>query len=86
VGCSFLTTLCVSAFPGKALRSGNYVVIWDVEILLPSERNSGKVLAYHRDVPDRGGMVCYQDGAVAVLTREEFERAPKSQPAANPKK
>lgn len=64
----------------KALNSGNYVVIWDVEILLPAERNSGKILAYHRDVPERGGVVAYQDGSVAVLTREEFERVPKAQP------
>jgi hypothetical protein len=70
----------------KALQSGNYVVIWDVEILLPAERNSGKVLAYHRDVPEKGGMVVYQDGFVAALTREEFERAPKAQPAPDPKK
>jgi hypothetical protein len=70
----------------KALQSGDYVVIWDVELLLPAERNSGKVLAYHRDVPEKGGVVGYQDGLVAVLTREEFERAPKSQPAVNPKK
>jgi hypothetical protein len=70
----------------KALRSGNYVVVWDVEILQTPEMNSGKVLAYHRDAPQKGGMVCYQDGEVAVLTREEFERAPKSQPAADRKK
>jgi hypothetical protein len=70
----------------KALQSGKYVVIWDVELLLPAEKNSGKVLAYHRDVPEKGGAVCYQDGEFAVLTREEFERAPKSQPAADPKK
>ncbi len=70
----------------KALRSGNYVVIWDVELLLPAERNSGMILAYHREVPDKGGVVCYQDGLVATLTREEFERAPKSQPKTGPKR
>lgn len=70
----------------KALKSGKYVVVWDVEILLPAEKNSGKVLAYERDVPQKGGVVCYQDGVVAVLTREEFDRAAKSQSVADPKK
>lgn len=70
----------------KALRSGNYVVIWNVGLVLPAEHNSGKILAYHRDVPEKGGLVCYQDGFVATLTREEFERTPKSQPKTDPKK
>lgn len=70
----------------KALQSGDYVVIWDVEILPRAERNAGMVLAYHRDVPEKGGTVCYQDGEAATLTREEFVRAPKSQPVAEPKK
>jgi hypothetical protein len=65
----------------KALQSGNYVVVWKVKLLGTAEMNAGKVLAYHRDVPEKGGHVCYQDGEAAVLTREEFERAPKSQPA-----
>lgn len=70
----------------SALRSGNYVVIWDAEFLKPAERNSGKILAYHRDVPEKGGMARYQDGVHAVLTREEFERAPKAHPPADPTK
>jgi hypothetical protein len=62
----------------NALQSGNYVVIWDVAIQTPGEKNSGKVLAYRRDVPEKGGAVCYQDGSVRVLTREEFHRAPRA--------
>ncbi|MBN9517012.1 hypothetical protein J0H58_00605 [bacterium] len=70
----------------KALQSGNYIVIWDVELLLPAEKNSGKILAYHRDVPEKGGVIAYQDGFIATVTREEFERTPKAQPAPDPKK
>ena len=64
-----------------ALRSGKYVVIWDVELLVPAEKNAGKILAYYSDVPQKGGVVCYQDGVAAELTREQFQQTPKSQPA-----
>jgi hypothetical protein len=76
----------VDSEASKKLQRGDYMVIWDVEILLPAERNAGKVLAYHRDVPEKGGMVGYQDGKVSPISRDEFERTPKAQPAANPKK
>ncbi|VTR95218.1 unnamed protein product [Gemmata massiliana] len=77
-----------TAVPGgfrRIMQSSDYVIIWDVELLTPGERNAGKILAYHRDTPEKGGSVCYQDGVVTVLAREEFERTPKGQPAANPK-
>ncbi|MCE9562413.1 MAG: hypothetical protein K8U57_10200 [Planctomycetes bacterium] len=66
----------------KALQSGNYVLIWDVTLESQGELNKGKILGYHRDVPEKGGAVCFQDGMVKILTREEFERTPKSQPSA----
>ena len=34
---------------------------------------------YHKDVPEKGGLVCYQDGKVVELTPEEFKQAPKAQ-------
>jgi hypothetical protein len=63
----------------KALQSGNYVVIWDAAIHPNAEQRSRIVLIYGKDVPNKGGSVCYQDATVAVLTREEFERAAKSE-------
>lgn len=67
----------------KVLKSGNVVVIWGAPIQPKAEQNSGIVLMYYLDVPEKGGIVCYQDGQAAVLTKDEFEKARKAKPPEN---
>ena len=35
------------------------------------------MLAYHKDVPEKGGEVLMQDGTAKKMTAEEFQAAPK---------
>ena len=37
-----------------------------------------KVLAYEKDVPQKGGAVVMADGTVKAMTPEEFQAAPKA--------
>lgn len=61
-----------------ALESGEYVVLWSYDVTADFSRNGETVLAYHRDVPQRGGYVGFADGMVKLLTAEQFAAAPKA--------
>lgn len=58
-----------------ALKDGTYVFIYGVGIRDMTEGTSKTVLAYHKDVPTKGGYVAYGDGSVKRLTAEEFKKA-----------
>jgi hypothetical protein len=71
----------------KPLRTGDYVLIYDVK--LPDEKNAYKgaadlVLGYVKDVPTKGGPVLMGDGKVIQMSPEEFKKAKKATPT--PKK
>jgi hypothetical protein len=65
-------------FPGAidSINSRNVLVYWGVGIADGSEAAS-TVLAYHKDVPQKGGEVLMQDGTARTMTAEEFQAAKK---------
>ncbi len=74
----------------ESIRSKEVLVYWGVGVSTGSEAAS-TVLAYHKDVPEKGGEVLMQDGTAKKMTAEEFAAAPKpagatTEGAAPPKK
>lgn len=63
-----------------ALAGGEYVVNWSVDITGTSE-DRNRILAYHKEVPEHGGYVCYGLGEVKKLTAEEFASEPQAMPS-----
>jgi hypothetical protein len=68
----------------QPLRSGEYVLIWDVK--LPDQKNNYKgagdlVLGYVKDVPTKGGPVLMGDGKVVQMTPEGFKKAKLATPS-----
>ena len=59
-----------------SIRNKEVLVYWGVGISEAPEAAS-TVLAYHKDVPEKGGEVLMQDGTAKKMTAEEFEAAPK---------
>jgi hypothetical protein len=61
----------------QALHRGDCVVFYGVDLRqLPDPGQ--KVLAYVKDVPQKGGEVIMADGTVKAMTAEEFQAAPKA--------
>ena len=67
-------TLSPAAF--AAIKSGDVVVNWGVGLADDPEAAS-TVLAYQKDVPEKGGEVLMQDGNAKNMTAEEFKAAKK---------
>lgn len=61
----------------QALQSGQYVVVWKANPALTPDAK-GTVLAYHKSVPEQGGLVLMLDGQVHRLSAEEFKAAPRA--------
>lgn len=59
-----------------SIRSREVLVFWGVGFDEGSEAAS-TVLAYHMDVPGKGGGVLMQDGTIRTMTAEEFQSARK---------
>ena len=59
-----------------SIKSKEVLVYWGVGISDGPEAAS-TVLAYHKDVPEKGGEVLMQDGTAKKMTAEEFQAAPK---------
>jgi hypothetical protein len=59
-----------------SIKSKEVLVYWGVGISDGPEAAS-TVLAYHKDVPEKGGEVLMQDGTSKKMTAEEFQAAPK---------
>lgn len=71
----------------QLLRSGDYVLIWDMK--LPDHKNGYKgagdlVLGYIKNVPTKGGPVLMGDGKVVQMTADEFKKAKMATPAPKP--
>jgi hypothetical protein len=66
------------AFPAAigAINSRDVLVYWGVGFQDGPEAAS-TVLAYHKDVPQKGGEVLLQDGTSRTMTAEEFQAAKK---------
>jgi hypothetical protein len=60
----------------ESIRSKDVLVYWGVGISDAPEAAS-TVLAYHKDVPEKGGEVLMQDGTAKKMTAAEFQAAPK---------
>jgi hypothetical protein len=74
-----------------AIKSGDVKVYWGVEIddgsgdvivywgtgLADGSEAASTVLAYQKDVPEKGGEVLMQDGNTRKMTAEEFKAAKK---------
>jgi hypothetical protein len=60
----------------SSLRSHDVLVYWGVGLSDGPEAAS-TVLAYQKDVPEKGGEVLMQDGTARKMTAEEFQAAPK---------
>jgi hypothetical protein len=59
-----------------AIKSGEVIVYWGVGIEDGSDAAS-TVLAYQKDVPEKGGEVLMQDGKATKMTADEFKAAKK---------
>jgi len=67
-----------NVFPAAvaSIKSKEVLVYWGVGISDGPEAAS-TVLAYHKDVPEKGGEVLMQDGTAKKMSAEEFKAAPK---------
>ncbi len=54
-----------------AVEDGTYVVVWNVT----GTGGTDPVVAYEKDVPEKGGMVATLNGAVTRMTPQEFKAA-----------
>jgi hypothetical protein len=54
----------------RALRSGDYVVVWGA-----ASTDVGTVLAYEKDAAERGGFVLLADGSVRNRSADELKAA-----------
>jgi uncharacterized protein YbaA (DUF1428 family) len=59
-----------------AIRSKEVLIYWGVGFSDAAEASS-TVLAYQKDVPEKGGDVLMQDGATRTMSAEEFKAANK---------
>jgi hypothetical protein len=69
----------------KALKAGELVLIWDVNIGEVGETpagTKGTILGYEKDAPTKGGLVLMVNGDIVDMTAEEFQAAPKATPKA----
>src|SRR6266545_5344128 len=54
------------------LKDGTIVFIWNVDLKDMPERSSNTIIAYHKEVPSKGGFALYGDGSARLVTAEEF--------------
>ena len=56
------------------VQAGNFVVAWDVALRSSAEEGHKYWLGYEIGVPQNGGIVLLGDGAVEMVTKEQFEK------------
>ncbi len=68
----------MARFPAavESIRSGDVLVFWGAGVDDGPDASS-TVLAYQKDVPEKGGEVLMQDGTPKRMTPEEFREAKK---------
>ncbi len=66
----------------EAARKGDIVVQWGAALPdtqeEPGQTSAPEILAYGKDVPEKGGYVLHLDRTVTQMTSEEFKAAPKA--------
>ncbi len=65
----------------EAIHSGDVVVRWGTALTDTNEESttpSDEILAYVKDVPEKGGKVLTTGRSIKILTAEEFKTAAKS--------
>lgn len=66
----------------EQIRSGDVVVRWDATLPdtkeEPGNGSTPEILAYLKDVPEKGGLVLMLDRSIRRMTPEEFKDAPKA--------
>ncbi|WP_435015750.1 hypothetical protein TA3x_003301 [Tundrisphaera sp. TA3] len=64
------------------VRNGNIIVQWGATLPdikeEPGQSTAPEILAYGKDVPEKGGYVLHLDRTVTKMTAEEFKAAPKA--------
>ncbi len=64
------------------VRSGNILVEWGATLPdmkeEPGQSMAPEILAYGKEVPEKGGYVLHLDRTVTQMTAEEFKAAPKA--------
>jgi hypothetical protein len=56
----------------KAIEEGLYVVCWGADPNRAPAGTTNTVLAYDKDVPEKGGVVAFLDGSIRTVTAQEF--------------
>jgi hypothetical protein len=62
----------------EAVEAGQIVVFWGADPARAPGGASNTVLAYDKDVPEKGGVVVMLSGTPGNMTAEEFKKAPKA--------
>jgi hypothetical protein len=65
------------------IKAGDYVVVWGQNIAKMARAPGGpsqSVLAYEKDAPTKGGLVCLGDGSVQHVSAEEFKKMTLPEP------
>jgi hypothetical protein len=63
----------------ESLEKGQIVCYYGAALLSLTQGTSNTILAYERNVPEKGGPVAYADGSVKTVTAEQFKAAPKAE-------
>ena len=66
----------------EVARRGDIVVLWGAALPdtkeEPGQSTAPEILAYGKDVPEKGGYVLHLDRTVTKMTADEFKSAPKA--------
>lgn len=78
----FLAWAIKSKHPAQVViqdvQRGEWVVYYGVRLTELTKGTGNTVLAYHKDVPTKGGLVGMADGTVRTMTADEFAKSPKA--------
>ncbi|WP_165074172.1 hypothetical protein [Paludisphaera rhizosphaerae] len=73
----------------ESARQGDIIVEWGASLPdtmeEPGHTSSPEILAYGKDVPEKGGYVLHLDRTISKMTPEEFKAAPKAASSAEKK-
>jgi hypothetical protein len=70
--------LCNNKRMVDLLKNEDIVFFFGVGIAQMTSGTSNTVLAYDKDVPDKGGLVLMGDGSVKKMSAEDFKKATKA--------
>ncbi len=63
-----------------AVKQGDVVVVWEVKLSEDAASDSAdEVLAYAKEVPEKGGLVLMKNRQIKSMTADEFKAAPKAE-------